>query len=386
MPNIAIPELPFYWRLVSRAEKADGLVASHFPFVFDTDPSLGLMIERRDPEVLAALETIYKTSHNIGYLQDANEIARPYGTDFVRYLDEVLGANSGVRRILEIGCGGCVVLADLKSRGHEVLGIDSSPFAAQEGARKGVDVITDFFPSKKVVGLYDMIFHVDVLEHTSDPVSFLKQHYDKLNEGGLVVVNVPDATESIEIGDISMAMHQHLNYFTVGSLARTLQAAGLEVVSVDKARYGGSLYAVGRRGKTRTIASDVPAGEASSGAFEAKARQVITNMNSVVEAITSDSANTLGYYVPLRSLPYISCMSKPHTFRFFDDTGHWHGREFDGVDVPVENFSDLKAKPVSHIVIMSLTFAEAIRRKIQAEFGDRIKTLTLAEIAGGARP
>lgn len=385
MPNITIPQLPFYWRLVSRAEKADGLVASHFPFEFDTDPSLGLVIERRDPEVLAALETIYKTAHNIGYLQDANEIARPYGTDFVRYLDDVLAANPGTRRILEIGCGGCVVLAELKGRGHEVLGIDSSPFAAQEGAKKGVNVITDFFPSEKVPGLYDMIFHVDVLEHTSDPVSFLKEHYDKLNEGGLVVVNVPDATESIEIGDISMAMHQHLNYFTVGSLARTLQAAGLEVVSVDKARYGGSLYAVGRRGTARTTASGVPSSEASFNVFEAKARQVIANMNSAVELITSNPANTLGYYVPLRSLPYIAC-AKPHSFRFFDDTGHWHRREFDGVDVPVENFSDLKVKPVSHVIIMSLTFADAIRRKIQAEFGDRIKTLTLAEIAGGALP
>lgn len=386
MPNIAIPQLPFYWRLVSRTEKADGLVASHFPFVFDTDPSLGLVIEQRDPEVLAALETIYKTSHNIGYLQDANEIARPYGADFVRYLGEMLAANSGVRRILEIGCGGCVVLADLQGRGYDVLGIDSSPFAAQEGLRKGVDVITDFFPSPKVEGLYDMIFHVDVLEHTSDPVGFLKHHYDKLNEGGLVVVNVPDATESIEIGDISMAMHQHLNYFTVASLARTLQAAGLEVVSVDKAGYGGSLYAVGRRGKTRATLDSVQASEAPFEVFETRARQVIANMNDVVETILSDPAHTLGYYVPLRSLPYISCMSNPHAFRFFDDTGHWHRREFDGVDVPVENFADLKAKPVSHIVIMSLTFAEAIRRKIQTEFGDGIKTLTLAEIADGARP
>ncbi len=385
MPNIAIPQLPFYWRLVSRAEKANSQVASHFPFVFDTDSELGLVIERRDPQVLAALETIYKTSHNIGYLQDANEIARPYGVDFVRYLGEVLGAHSSVERILEIGCGGCVVLADLKARGYDVLGIDSSPFAAHEGSKKGVDVITDFFPSEKVAGLYDMIFHVDVLEHTSDPVSFLKQQFDKLNEGGLVVVNVPDATESIEIGDISMAMHQHLNYFTVASLARTLQAAGLEVLSVDKARYGGSLYAVGRRGKAPAPAHSVPSSYSASDDFGAKARRVIANMSRVLESITASDSSTLGYYVPLRSLPYIA-LSKPHAFRFFDDTEHWHRREFDGVDVPVENFSDLKANPVSHIVIMSLTFAEAIRRKVHAEFGDSIKTLTLAEIAAGAQP
>lgn len=384
MSNIEIAHLPFYWRLVSRAEKSDGVVGSKYPFAFDFDRELGLVIQRRDPEVLAALERIYRLGHNIGYLQDANELARPYGTDFIRYLTDVLTANSNIRRVLEVGCGGCVVLSDLKSRGYDVFGIDSSPFAAQEGAKKGVDVLTDFFPSEKLEGAYDLIFHVDVLEHIDDPASFLKHHYDRLSDNGVIVVNVPDATESIELGDISMAMHQHLNYFTVDSLARTLEAAGFEVISVDKARYGGSLYAVGRRnkqlpallGKWQTVAH-----EATYETFVTKATKVMAAMNNAIDEITSDAANTLGYYVPLRSLPYIAITPNRKPFRFFDDTGHWHHREFDGVDVEVENFADLKARPVSHVIIMSLTFSDAIRRKIHAEFGETIKTLSLVEIA-----
>lgn len=383
MQNIKIAQLPFYWRLVSREEKVDGIVDSKYPFSFDFNRELGLVIQRRDTQVLAALEKIYQLGHNIGYLQDANELARPYGTDFIRYLNNVLVKNVNIRRILEIGCGGCVVLADLKNRGFDVLGIDSSPFAALEGTKKGVEVLTDFFPSQRIEGTYDLIFHVDVLEHIEDPVSFLKHHYTRLNDNGLVVVNVPDATESIQLGDISMAMHQHLNYFTLKSLARTLQAADFEVVSVDKAKYGGSLYAIGRRRAQTSHAANVYARfhEEVYEDFIAKAIKMVDAMRSLIKEITSNSENTLGFYVPLRSLPYIATLQIHYPFRFFDDTPHWHHREFDGVDVRVENFEDLRARPVTHIIIMSLTFDHIIRKKIHAEFGETIQVMSLSEVA-----
>jgi trans-aconitate methyltransferase len=382
MPNIEIGQLPFYWRLATREEKVNSPVHSTYPFSFDINSELGLVIQRRDPRVLVALEKIYQLGHNIGYLQDANELARPYGTDFIRYLTDILKKNDNISKILEVGCGGCVVLADLKSRGYNVLGIDSSPFAAQQGAKKGVDVLTAFFPSDRLEGNYDLIFHVDVLEHIEDPISFLRHHYTKLNNNGLVVVNVPDATESIQLGDISMAMHQHLNYFTLDSLARTLQAAGLELVSVEKAKYGGSLYATGRRSDWSSQAKNTYAVDHQEAYrdFAAKAMQAVESMRSLIEEITSNTENTLGFYVPLRSLPYIATLTTHCDFRLFDDTTHWHHREFDGIDVAVENFSDLKARPVSHIIIMSLTFAETIRKKIYAAFGETIQVVTLSEV------
>jgi hypothetical protein len=51
-------------------------------------------------------------------------------------------------------------------------------------------------------------------------------------------------------------------------------------------------------------------------------------------------------------------------FRFFDDTNHWYGRCFDGVDVPIENFNDLKARPVDTLFVMSITFGDKILNRI----------------------
>ncbi|MDH4121419.1 MAG: class I SAM-dependent methyltransferase [Deltaproteobacteria bacterium] len=384
MEEIKLGDLPFYWRLANINEKKNNPVKSFFPFSFSFDHTVDLLIQKQNEEVMRALSNIYTQNENIGYLQDDNEIAKPYGTDFIKYVENIINTNPNINKILEVGCGGCVVLSHLKKLGYEASGIDASPFAATEGKKKGIEVITDFFPSQKLKEKFGLIYHVDVLEHIRNPVEFLKNHHDNLLEDGIIIVNVPDATESIEIGDISMAMHQHINYFTEFSLRNTLTSAGFDVIDVKKAGYGGSLYGVGIR--TRNPGAIVLSNEKSNNhpfkEFAKKANHSIQRFREINNAFFADENNTIGYYVPLRALPYIAACQIGYKFRFFDDTEHWHNKEFDGVSVKVENFSDLKANPVSHILIMSLTFGEVIKKKIISEFGESIKVITLSELIG----
>jgi 2-polyprenyl-3-methyl-5-hydroxy-6-metoxy-1,4-benzoquinol methylase len=383
MSDVKIEELPFYWRLSPRSHKVPNIVDDCFPFTFGFDAESSLVTQQRNENVLTALECIYKQEYNIGYLQDGNEIAKPYGKDFITYLQSALKKNPNIKKILEIGCGGCVVLDILKRSGYEVCGIDSSPFAATEGAKKGIDVITDFFPSNRRSERFDMIFHVDVLEHINDYIDFLRHQYKQLNDEGIMIVNVPDATDSIKVGDISMAMHQHLNYFTETSLSAALRNAGFEVISMSKAGYGGSLYAIGR--KKRNVARDVKVSNNSRDYenFSNQAEQMITSFCECSERVLSDSQRTLGFYVPLRTLPYIARQGIYGGFRFFDDTVHWHMNVFDGIDVPVENFDDLKKNPVTDLIIMSLTFGDVIRNKVLKEFGECINVVTLSNLTDG---
>jgi len=44
---------------------------------------------------------------------------------------------------------GCTILSDLQNKGFTVIGVDPSPVAARDGAKKGVRVINEFFPSEK---------------------------------------------------------------------------------------------------------------------------------------------------------------------------------------------------------------------------------------------
>jgi SAM-dependent methyltransferase len=357
-----LEKLPFYWRLKNVADSAP--LPEFLSFCFDYDARLQLLTQKRESGVLRFLREAYQQDSNIGYLQEENKIAQPYGEDFYKFIQRGLSSVGGrVRSVLEIGCGGCTVLRRLQLDGLDVVGVDPGPLACREGVKHGIPIIQDFYPSRAFTDIVDLIFHNDVLEHVEDPVGFLSLQRAQLADGGLLVVGVPDCSSCIASGDISMVMHQHLNYFDRHSLRNALYAAGFEVLTIERASYGGSLYALARAGSV-----SAPRSEGDRGAkFSMFLHRATASANYITKQIQNSflSANSVGFYVPLRALPYLSLLSVWSGYRFFDDTSHWYGRHFDGVDVSIENFGDLSSEPVDIMFVMSSTFGDVITEKIR---------------------
>ncbi|MDZ4677689.1 MAG: class I SAM-dependent methyltransferase [Oligoflexia bacterium] len=377
MNPISIPPMPFYWR-VHGVPKTDNIIADKWPFEFDYEEELGLITQKYTPNLKGYLNQIYKAESNIGYLQDANLLAKPYGSDLFRFINQNTITPGKASQILEIGCGGCTVLENLKQTGHKVTGLDPSPVALKAGKKKNIQVIHDFFPSQQLHDKFDLIFHSDVLEHVPDPVSFLRDHKSHLKKSGQVLISVPDCTESISLGDLSMTLHQHLNYFDEESLYAVLAAAGFEVIVIEKALYGGSLYALGRNTDKTSMSTPKPQQEKFV-LFNNRAQQAIKQFTNYISTLESTN-NSLGFYVPLRSFPYLAFLNKEIHYRIFDDTDHWHHKFFDGYDRPIENRNDLMKKPVKNLIIMSLTFGDIIEKKIRSEMGSQTNIIQLREI------
>jgi hypothetical protein len=229
----------------------------------------------------------------------------------------------------------------------------------------------------------DLIFHVDVLEHAQDPVGFLRQQREALRTGALLVVNVPDATQSIELGDISMTLHQHVNMFSVNSLSRTLRAAGFEVLEIARSGFGKSLYALAANPSPTISLSEAtapPRGEFAR--FVALAERNIEAFQRAFGA-AQEAAESIGFFMPMRAFPYLATLGIWQGYRLFDNQTPWHGRYFDGIDVPVENQADLFSRPVDHVFVMSLSFGDEVRAAIAKGAPTTVVT-TLAEILAGA--
>ena len=232
-------EMPVYWRVRERVTDTHPFIPSRTAFSFAFDTGLGLVRQSTSPRLLSILKAIYEAEHNVGYLQDGHMFSKGYGDDLLGFIDRTV-AGRGINSVVEIGCGGCYILEKLARDGFEVMGIDPSPVAASKGSEKGIKVVSDFYPSARATGPYDLILHSDVLEHVDDPVGFLRQQRNQLREDGIVIVSTPDCTRSIELGDVSMALHQHLNYFDEDSLAFAVTSAGLHVLNVERARNSGA--------------------------------------------------------------------------------------------------------------------------------------------------
>ncbi len=357
-------------------------VPKFLPFAFEFDEQTQLIRQVADARVQAALRQVYLEDHNIGYMQPGHALADKYGQDFLKFVHTSLARlPKPARRLLDVGCGGCYVLLELKKAGFDVFGIDPGPTTARHAAQFGIPCATGFYPLKHGFGKMDVVLSSGVLEHVPDPVAFLRGHHDDLADDGHLIVSVPDSTPSIVLGDLSMILHEHISYFDEDSLRRVVTEAGFEVLHTAYASYGASLYCLARRGRGKVTA---PPGVAKFQEFAWHAATSCRRFGAYVRPLLESRRASLGFYVPLRPLPYLSRLRALSGFRFFDDDPGVHGKYFDGFDAPVENFADLQARPVTHMAVMSLPHAPAITRKIHAVFGSRIAVTSLEAILTSA--
>lgn len=368
--------LPFYWRLTNEVIPPEG-IPDRMPFSLEYKD--GLLVQSRTRELLDSLEHIYNLDYNIGYIQDGYEIAKGYFEDFREYLLEQVQASGPNLEIVEIGCGGATLLRELATLGHNVTGVDPSPVSIRASQKYNLKLVPDFFTSETEIGAPDLVYHMDVLEHVENPISFLVAQRTKMKPGAKLVISVPDATESLELGDLSICMHQHLQYFTRESLVNTVEKAGFIVDHITQANFGGSLYLTAHASNHQTQPNtqlrpqllDFDRFMQSRDLFDRKLNQDMEDFGEVA------------FYVPLRAMPYLytgrNRLSEGNV-RFFDDTKHWYGCHFDGSSVEIENISDFIENPPPVVYIMSLTFGDLIEKRIKSSMSGSVVVRQLRHV------
>ena len=126
-------------------------------------------------------------------------------------------------RVLDYGCGWGEFLVMSKMLGLEAYGIERSPDRQSFLSNRGVTAFPDLGAAVKAVGRsYHASTLFQVLEHLEDPLDVLKQFYDAMVPGAVLVIEVPNC-EGIEgIRDQSdyYNIHplEHINCFTPKSL------------------------------------------------------------------------------------------------------------------------------------------------------------------------
>ncbi|MFX0115103.1 MAG: class I SAM-dependent methyltransferase [Candidatus Hodarchaeota archaeon] len=370
---IELGRLPFHIGVKPTPSNED--LPDSLPFNVGLRMGINLLVQMPDDEVSKHLAIAYERGSIVGTPMSEGGSGRRYAEDFLGFIRENVNLlNHDGARLLEIGCGNGYLLYRLQSLGFEVLGIEPGG-QGQIGARKyGVNIIQDAFPrgmegSRKK---FDIIIHYAVLEHIAEPATFLKRQVECLSESGLIIFAVPDCKANIMSGDISMFLHEHWNYFTPYSVKKVVEMAGLQLLRLENAGYGGSVYTTAARsGKSIDVSEDLD----WSLKFEDCVKQYLENTKRFFQEYI-DMESSVGIFCPARAINILHLVRPRNTLRFFDDDKLLHGKFYPPFDVPVESREALIERPVDELLIMSPTFGEEIRKTLLKE--NRLKNTRIS--------
>lgn len=128
-----------------------------------------------------------------GYINyDADKDVK--AASFERFLDLIENHTSQKGNILDIGAATGMFLEFAKEKGWTPFGVEISPYAAEVGRKKGLEVKTGTLDNNQFENnFFSVITLWDVFEHVPYPHQTLEQIKQILQPNGLVIFNMPDA-------------------------------------------------------------------------------------------------------------------------------------------------------------------------------------------------
>ncbi|MCM8776274.1 MAG: class I SAM-dependent methyltransferase [Candidatus Omnitrophica bacterium] len=153
------------------------------------------------------------------------------------------------RDLLEIGCGTGTFLHVARARGWWVTGVDSSAENIRKVREDGMVGFVSVFPDFSTDRKFDAVVMWDLIEHPSDPVSFLRRASMLLRQGGLLLIATPHDPNLLTMiagwiyrlsgGKISFPLRQfyvweHSSYFSRETLFRMIHSNGFQILEMWK--------------------------------------------------------------------------------------------------------------------------------------------------------
>lgn len=133
-------------------------------------------------------------------------------------------------KVLEIGCGRGIVVANLREQGLECFGVEVADVLVLPSVAEFVTVATDArqLPAKFRAEIRTILL-LDVIEHLADPVAFIDDaivHYPNIRH---LVVTVPARSELWSNYD---EFYRHYRRYDLDEVRKTLTQARLNVIHV----------------------------------------------------------------------------------------------------------------------------------------------------------
>ena len=298
---------------------------------------------------------------------------------FTKEYHRLLSNKTGQINVLDIGCNDGSQLDKFKDIGCNTSGIDPAENLYEESSKKH-HIICDYFnkSTNKVFGIPDIIVAQNVFAHNYDPLEFMKNVGEIMNENSLFFVQTSQANMILN-NEFDTIYHEHISFYNIKSMDALCRRAGLNLIDVVKCPLHGKSYIfIISRSKHRDyhignlIEMETVDGLYSDSTYEKytkNCKEIINNFKKIIEEYKSEGYQIIGYGAAAKGNTFLNAAKAKMDF-IIDDNPLKHGYYTPGTDieiVPLDILTNYKESDKILFVPLAWNFFKEIKSKIKGK-------------------
>jgi SAM-dependent methyltransferase len=262
--------------------------------------------------------------------------------------------------VVEIGSNDGTLLKPLQKLGMKVLGIEPVIKIAEISKKKGIPTWICYFSTivaKEIGKKADMVLANNVLAHIEDMDEVMKGIKMILKDDGILVFEVHYLLDLVEKLQYDTIYHEHINYYSIASLAPFLKKYGFEIFEVKRVpTHAGSIRVYAKQLSDEKIESFNDDINLQRYKFVSQLKRLKRQHRIVIGYGAAGRANTLLNYCHITP-DLISCIVDESPLRY--------GRFTPGTHIPVVSPKKVDFKKVDYVVILAWNYEKEIREKLK---------------------
>jgi SAM-dependent methyltransferase len=179
------------------------------------------------------------------------------GTSFFLDVLDEFAASDGYSCAIDVGCNDFFFLQELGDRALTRVGIDPIWAGREDEFESGIEVIGTTVEDANLAFRLDhppdLIALRHTIEHIDDPLGMVQVLADAAADDAIFLFETPGFDALVRRNRFDQIFHQHVQYFTIGSLRRMMESVGLEYLGHRENYHDfGAFAAVFRKSAKRT--------------------------------------------------------------------------------------------------------------------------------------
>jgi SAM-dependent methyltransferase len=280
--------------------------------------------------------------------------------------------------VIEFGANDGTLVAALNERGVRAIGVDLAPNITEMAREQGREVLTGAFGPDMLDELRSRTPHADlvtgsnVFAHNAQPGAILETADAILAPDGVLCLEVMYAGDLLEQLQWDTLYHEHLTFYSLGTLDRLLRRYGFEPVAAERIpMHGGSLrLAAGRVGQRQPAASVAELADyerstalndpATWDAFAAECRRRIDAFGDTMRRL-SENAEMWAYGAAGKATMWVNMCEMDYLKAVVDASPLRAGRLMPGTHTPIVSPDEFKRADPDYVFASAWNYLPAIR-------------------------